>query len=111
MFGKSAVEVKEDFRSFYFDLALFSSEAVLRMVLDLVPHDHILYGMLLDIPCCGCYWLFLLLTPRVGSDYPYAPTDVIVGSKQILDDFPLDQELREKIYYKNVDALLAKRDC
>jgi predicted TIM-barrel fold metal-dependent hydrolase len=50
MFGKSAAEVKEDFRSFYFDLALSSSEAVLRMLLDLVPNDHILYGMLLEIP-------------------------------------------------------------
>ncbi|KAL3484147.1 2-amino-3-carboxymuconate-6-semialdehyde decarboxylase [Aspergillus germanicus] len=76
MFGKSAAEVKEDFRSFYFDLALSSSEAVLRMILDLVPHDHILY----------------------------------VGFKQILDGFPLDQELREKVYYKNADVLFAKRD-
>ncbi|KAL3444869.1 hypothetical protein BJX65DRAFT_297359 [Aspergillus insuetus] len=88
MFGKSAAEVKEDFRSFYFDRGLSSSKAVLRMLLDLVPHDHILYG----------------------SDFPYVPFDVTVGFKQILDDFPLDQELREKIYYKNAEVLFAKRD-
>ncbi|KAH1594735.1 hypothetical protein KXX34_001855 [Aspergillus fumigatus] len=88
MFGKNAAEIKEDFRSFYFDLALSSSEAVLRMVLDLVPQDHILYG----------------------SDYPYAPSDVIVGFKQGLDDVPLDQDMREKIYYKNAEALFARWD-
>lgn len=34
-----------DFRSFHYDLALSSSTPVLKMVLDLVPHDHILYGV------------------------------------------------------------------
>jgi predicted TIM-barrel fold metal-dependent hydrolase len=45
MFGKSAAELKEDFRSFYFDLTLSSSEDVLKMVLDTIPRDHIVYGM------------------------------------------------------------------
>lgn len=44
MYGKTSEEIMEDFRSFYFDLALSSSEAVLKLVLDLAPHDHILYG-------------------------------------------------------------------
>lgn len=37
--------IMDDFRSFYYDLALSSSPAVLRMVIDLVPHDHIIYGV------------------------------------------------------------------
>jgi hypothetical protein len=45
-----------------------------------------------------------------GFDYPYAPSDVIVDFKQILDDFPLDQQLREKIYYKNAEPLFVKWD-
>lgn len=44
IYGKSSAEIMEDFRSFYFDLALSSSEAVLKLVLDVVPHDHLLYG-------------------------------------------------------------------
>lgn len=35
----------EGYRSFYYDLALSSSPAVLKTLLDTVPHDHILYGV------------------------------------------------------------------
>lgn len=38
-------EVVESFRSFYYDLALSSSPAVLKLLLDLLPNDHILYGV------------------------------------------------------------------
>ena len=44
IYGKSSQEIMEDFRSFYFDLALSSSEPVLRLVLDTIPHNHLLYG-------------------------------------------------------------------
>ena len=44
IYEKSPEEIMEDFRSFYFDLALPSSEAVLKLVLDVIPHDHITYG-------------------------------------------------------------------
>lgn len=43
--GVTHDRVMENFRKFYYDLALSSSPAVLRMVLELVPHDHILYGV------------------------------------------------------------------
>ena len=33
------------FRSFYYDTALSSSPQVLRTLLDLVPHDHIVFGV------------------------------------------------------------------
>jgi len=35
----------EDFRSFHFDLALATSPHVLRMALEMIPHDHIIYGV------------------------------------------------------------------
>ncbi|KAJ5118416.1 amidohydrolase family protein [Penicillium atrosanguineum] len=47
--GKTSEEILEDFRSFYFDLALSSSKAVLNLVLDIIPHDHLLYGKLLHM--------------------------------------------------------------
>ncbi|KAJ5555990.1 hypothetical protein N7513_003632 [Penicillium frequentans] len=59
-FGKTTEEIMEDFKSFYYDLALSSSPAVLNMVFDLVPHHHISYG----------------------SDFPYADSDKIAGFKR-----------------------------
>lgn len=35
----------DDFRSFYYDLALSSSPHVLDLALKIIPHDHILYGV------------------------------------------------------------------
>ncbi|GAM38653.1 2-amino-3-carboxymuconate-6-semialdehydede carboxylase [Talaromyces pinophilus] len=83
IYGKTSEEILEDFRSFYFDLALSSSKAVLNLVLDVIPHDRLLYG----------------------SDYPYASPDKTLGFKQILDSFPLDQDLRDQIYFKNAETL------
>lgn len=41
--GTTHEKVMEAFRSFHFDLALSSSPSVLRMALEMVPHDRILY--------------------------------------------------------------------
>ena len=43
--GTTHDSVFEDFRSFYFDLALSSSPHVMDMALKMIPHDHILYGV------------------------------------------------------------------
>lgn len=43
--GTTHDRAMEDFRSFHYDLALSSSKAVLDMALELIPHDHILYGV------------------------------------------------------------------
>ena len=40
--GTTHDRVFEDFRSFYFDLALSSSPHVMDMALKMIPHDHIL---------------------------------------------------------------------
>jgi predicted TIM-barrel fold metal-dependent hydrolase len=107
IYGKTSEEIMEDFRSFYFDLALSSSEAVLKLVLDVIPHDHILYGELLLMMRCR---LFLLLIYPAGSDFPYASTDKSTGFKQILNNFPLDHELRDKIYFQNAKKVFAKAE-
>lgn len=43
--GTTHEKAMADFRSFHFDLALSSAPHVLDMLLKLVPHDHILYGV------------------------------------------------------------------
>lgn len=49
VYGKTSDEIMEDFRSFYFDLALSSSKAVMDLVLETIPHDHITYGKLFHV--------------------------------------------------------------
>ncbi|GLA90046.1 hypothetical protein AtubIFM56815_005595 [Aspergillus tubingensis] len=85
-YSRGPEEMVEDFKSFYFDLALSSSPAVLTLLMSLVPHDHIVYG----------------------SDFPYANNNKIAGFKEALDEYPLDQVLRDRIYYANAQKLLAR---
>ncbi|KAL2808836.1 hypothetical protein BJX63DRAFT_424277 [Aspergillus granulosus] len=87
MYGKPSQEIKGDFQSFYYDLALSSSPAVLNMVLDLVPNDHITYG----------------------SDFPYADSDKIAGFREDLDAFHMGRRLRETIYRRNMENPIRSR--
>ncbi|KAL2842612.1 2-amino-3-carboxymuconate-6-semialdehyde decarboxylase [Aspergillus pseudodeflectus] len=84
-FGKTGSEVREDFRSFYYDLALSSDPAVLDMLLQLVPSGRIVYG----------------------SDFPYARPNAITAFREDLDAYDLGEELREMVYHKNAESLLA----
>ncbi|KAI5236775.1 amidohydrolase family protein [Aureobasidium subglaciale] len=77
--GTTYDQMLRDFRSFHFDLALSSSSAVLKMMMDLVPHDHILYG----------------------SDFPYAPLPAYPAFLEELEDFDMTPELRDKISFGN----------
>jgi predicted TIM-barrel fold metal-dependent hydrolase len=43
--GTTYAQLKEDFQSFHFDLALSASPVVLDLALKMIPHDHILYGV------------------------------------------------------------------
>lgn len=47
-YGTTYADIMDDFRSFYYDFALSSSSAVMKLVLELVlelvPYDHITYG-------------------------------------------------------------------
>ncbi|GIK05374.1 hypothetical protein Aspvir_009483 [Aspergillus viridinutans] len=83
---KPGHEILEDFRAFCFDLALSSSAYTLDLLLQHVPHDHILYG----------------------SDFPFAPTPATVAFARELDEYPMDEEKREMIYWKNARALFPR---
>jgi predicted TIM-barrel fold metal-dependent hydrolase len=113
MYGKTSTELFEDFRSFYFDLALSSSPAVLNMLLDLVPHNQIIYGLallFLSYPWCTCAHFYSHHTNTYipGSDFPYADSDKIAGFRENLDAFRMGDKLRKMIYQGNANDLLRK---
>lgn len=83
---KTPQEILKDAKTFYYDLALSSSHAVLKMLLDFVPHDHILYG----------------------SDFPYSGSPPVLAFTADLESFPISQELRDMIYFGNAHALLPR---
>ncbi|GJP88533.1 amidohydrolase family protein [Aspergillus niger] len=85
-YGKTYFELMEALRSFYYDLALSSAPAVLNLLLDLIPHDHIMYG----------------------SDYPNAPPIKVAGYRENLDAFHMNEELRDKVYFGNAQKLLSR---
>ncbi|KAJ5465287.1 uncharacterized protein N7458_000973 [Penicillium daleae] len=79
-------EIIEDCKSFYFDLALCGSHHTMRLLLDFASHDRILYG----------------------SDFLYAGEEGIRSFSHDLDSFPMDETLRNKIYFLNARALLPR---
>ncbi|KAJ5194353.1 Amidohydrolase 2 [Penicillium cf. griseofulvum] len=83
---KPAHEILEDFKTFYFDLALSSSAYTLDLLLQHVPHDHILYG----------------------SDFPFAPTPATIAFAKELDEYPMSEETRQMINWKNAQALFPR---
>ncbi|KAJ5889338.1 hypothetical protein N7504_010148 [Penicillium tannophilum] len=84
--GTNYQQIMDDFRSFYFDLALSSSPHVLDMALKMIPHDHILYG----------------------SDFPYAPITAYPAFLEDLEGYDMSEELRSKINFKNAVSLIPR---
>ncbi|CAI7582964.1 unnamed protein product [Penicillium discolor] len=78
-YGKTYADIMDDLRSFHYDVALSSSPAVMKLLLELVPHDYI----------------------TCGSDFPYAASDKIAGFRERLDGFSMTKRLREMIYFNN----------
>ncbi|KAJ9657505.1 hypothetical protein H2198_004266 [Neophaeococcomyces mojaviensis] len=56
------------------------------MALDLIPHDHILFG----------------------SDFPYAPLPAYPAFLEELETFEMEPELRQKINFGNALALIPR---
>ncbi|KAK5166030.1 uncharacterized protein LTR77_008291 [Saxophila tyrrhenica] len=83
---KSAQEILEDARLFYFDLALSSTPYVLDTLLENFPRDHILYG----------------------SDFPFAPPPAINQLANTLNEYEMDSETRHMVYRKNACALFPR---
>ncbi|KAL1615724.1 hypothetical protein SLS54_008854 [Diplodia seriata] len=84
--GMTHEKVVAAFRSFHYDLALSASPAVLKLLLDMVPHEHILYG----------------------SDFPYAPPPAYPTFLRELESFEMDEDLRRKINYGNAQKLFPR---
>ncbi|SMQ49385.1 unnamed protein product [Zymoseptoria tritici ST99CH_3D7] len=83
---KSAVEITEDFKLFYLDLALSSTPYVLDSLLRNFPKDRILYG----------------------SDYPFAPPPSTISLARALDSYEMDDETREMIYWRNACEIIPR---
>ena len=83
---KTAAEIVEDAKLFYFDLALSSTPYVLDSLLRNFPKDRIL----------------------CGSDYPFAPPPSTISLAQALDRYEMDDETREMIYWKNACAIMPR---
>jgi hypothetical protein len=43
----------------------------------------------------------------LGSDFPYARPNAITAFREDLDAYDLGEELREMVYHKNAESLLA----
>ncbi|MCJ1471362.1 hypothetical protein MMC13_000001 [Lambiella insularis] len=79
-------EIIEDAKSFYFDTALSGTANFLDSFLKWAPKDRILFG----------------------SDFPYAPNNVIAYMTHSLEKYEMDDSLRENIYEKNGQALFPR---
>lgn len=82
-------QMREEFRSFYFDTALSTSKGQLLALLELADPSHIFYG----------------------SDVPYAPFEVVKFVTKQLDDFLSTDDhkhLAQKVNRENALALFPK---
>jgi predicted TIM-barrel fold metal-dependent hydrolase len=82
----SAKQLVADAMTFYYDLALSTSKNVMDTLVRDFPADRILYG----------------------RDFPYAPRPFIEELAPQLDDFELDEKVREKMYLGNALKLFPK---
>ena len=75
-----------DFRRFYFDLALSATTPNINMLLELVPHDHILYG----------------------SDFPFPPAAAHPAMLEQLETYNFTTEQRDQVNFSNALALIPR---
>ncbi|KAF8144780.1 amidohydrolase family protein [Mycena galopus ATCC 62051] len=75
--GRTEDELIEDAKSFYFDLALSSNPVQLPALLKFAKPGHILFG----------------------SDVPNAPESFVEKTTKFLEDFEMDQAMRDEIYF------------
>jgi len=82
----SAEDIVADIKSFYCDLALATAPEVLELLLKVFPNDRILYG----------------------SDTPYAADGAVLAFNEYLNRYPLGEELRKKIAFRNAAKLFPR---
>lgn len=113
--GTNYDQAMASFRSFHYDLALSASPQVLDILLKLVPHDHILFGVSILFPN------FLRICPfrsfripsnyytyHLQSDFPYAPPPAYPGFLSDLEEYLLSKEMRDRINFGNAHALFPR---
>ena len=83
---KSSTQVLEEVASFYFDLALSSTQEVIDYLLKFTTSDHILFG----------------------SDYPYAPPPAITELVRELDEATIDRTIVQGINRQNALQLFPR---
>jgi len=76
---KSATEIMEDGKSFYFDLALSTSGNVLDSLLRHFPKEHVLFG----------------------SDFPHAGGPAVLAFSKMLDEYEMDKDVRKMVEFGN----------
>ncbi|RMD44246.1 hypothetical protein DV735_g845, partial [Chaetothyriales sp. CBS 134920] len=85
--GLTYDKITRGFKRFYYDLALSTSPTVINALFESgVPEDHITYG----------------------SDFPYAPPPAYPAFIKSLEDFPFTPDQREKINFRNAQALFPR---
>ncbi|KAK3385852.1 hypothetical protein B0H63DRAFT_523168 [Podospora didyma] len=84
--GTTHDDALQAFRSFYYDTALSSSPHVLQLLLDSVPHDHIVFG----------------------SDFPYAPAPAYPTFLEDLEAFDFTPAMRNKLNFENAQVLISR---
>jgi hypothetical protein len=70
-------------KSFYFDLALATSPEIRDTSLNHFPHDRLL----------------------LDSDMPYAQEGAVVAFNEMLDEYPLGEDSRQKLAVENAEKL------
>jgi 6-methylsalicylate decarboxylase len=84
--AKSAEEILEEVSMFHYDLALSANKHTLKLLLDLVPAERVLFG----------------------TDFPYAPTKTVETNAEMLEDSELDAQTAWKIARGNAERLFPR---
>ncbi|MBQ7628697.1 MAG: amidohydrolase [Selenomonadaceae bacterium] len=82
----NAVNVKENLKKFYFDLAGDPTPEQLDMLLKITDENHLVYG----------------------SDFPNMPEQILLENKKSLDELLDKRDWTQKIYCDNAEILLGK---
>lgn len=83
-------EYKDDFKKFYVDTALLGNSKALELAIDYFGMDRVLYG----------------------TDAPFGimPSGATKEIESAIDELPISDEDKEKIYYKNIKKLIKKEE-
>ncbi|KAH8882952.1 amidohydrolase 2 [Thozetella sp. PMI_491] len=84
--GSTHDEVMALFRSFYYDVTMSTSPQILKTLLDLVPHDHVVFG----------------------SDFPASPAPAYPTFLQEWEEFDLVPEVRDLWNFGNAQRLVSR---